>query len=91
MPRYIDAYKLWDAIDSIDTVQGLNNAVFIYDVIQAIDNAPTADVQEVKHGRWELKTKTNAHCSNCDFIRSIETQIGWKYCPKCGAKMEDEE
>lgn len=62
------------------------------DAIELLENAPAADVQEVKHAEWNYYTKTNYICSSCNFIRNIETQIGWKYCPMCGAKtdLEDE-
>lgn len=56
-----------------------------------IDQQPTADVQEVKHGKWNYYTKTNVICSCCNFIRNIETQIAWEFCPKCGAKMDLED
>lgn len=94
MSRYIDAYKLWDAVDSIDTVQGLSNAVFIYDVIQAIENEPTADVQEVRHGKWAHLGGDEWCCTCCGFV--ITTEGAWeepaeKYCSYCGAKMDLEE
>lgn len=55
------------------------------------ENMPTADVQEVKQGKWNYYTKTNVICSCCNFIRNIETQIAWEFCPKCGAKMLEDE
>lgn len=30
----------------------------------------------------------HAYCSQCLYGRNIETQIGWNYCPNCGAKMD---
>lgn len=56
-----------------------------------LDWLSPADVQEVKHGKWNYYTKTNVICSCCNFIRNIETQIAWEFCPKCGTKMDLED
>ena len=50
--------------------------------------APTADVQEVRRGRWELIEKNASKCTVCGCSRNIETQFGWNFCPNCGAKMK---
>jgi hypothetical protein len=55
----------------------------------AIDDIPTADVVEVRHGEW---TKSNPYnrfmnCSVCGFGQDHTT---FKYCPNCGAKMDGE-
>ncbi len=72
----------------------------------AVINAPTADVQEVRHG----KNLTKAHpvdefiCSECGYMtedctEKIYSQDGddcylceyeYNYCPNCGAKMDKE-
>lgn len=46
----------------------------------------------VVHGRWVVKydSKKKVWCSVCDHVRDIYTQIGWHYCPNCGAKMDGE-
>ena len=49
----------------------------------------SADVAPVKHGRWEQKPFNGTHiwrCSKCETIGSQQ----WNYCPKCGARMDDE-
>lgn len=56
MPRYIDADKFVNIINSLNTVQGSLSAVYITDVIQALYTVPTADVQEV------------VRCKNCRFF-----------------------
>ena len=50
--------------------------------------APTADVQEVKHAKWEIVGNYKVECTNCHRIRDIKKQCGWNFCPTCGAKMD---
>lgn len=62
--------------------------------INEIDKITAADVAPVVHGRW-VKVKhpygnVNWHkkCSICD--KCIDWQ-DYKYCPVCGAKMDEED
>ena len=56
-----------------------------------VDHAPTADVVEVKRGKWEKRTfivfdneiKDSYHCSECNTTWDTATN----YCPNCGANM----
>lgn len=73
-------------------------------VERAIKEAPTADVEEVKHGYWKdrYRNKYDNHiyiCSVCDkaarykFIRDEldrekAVQDLSAFCPNCGAKMD---
>ena len=60
---------------------------------KVIIEAPTADVVEVKHGRWINRRFGSADviCSEC---RTLETNRDSNYksrfCPNCGAKMDGE-
>ncbi len=60
----------------------------LYEEMQAL---PAEDVTPVVHGKWILDAKNHCRCSRCLYGRNIETQIGWNYCPNCGAKMDLEE
>lgn len=51
---------------------------------------PSANVAPVVHGRWVMDGKDHCHCSECKDGRNIRTQIGWAFCPNCGAKMDKE-
>ena len=42
-------------------------------------------VKERKHGRWEDIDLDTSVCSVCKKPQEYET----KYCPECGAKMEN--
>lgn len=71
------------------------------EIIFVLDNLPIADVQPVKHGRWESSQRTietgTVYCSNCAieyYISDLQT-VGdcngiVHYCPNCGAKMDAE-
>ena len=76
---------------------------FLFAVIRGIiENQPTADVVEVRHGVW-LQTQEPlgvrdvdcVECSACheSWLIDEDTEFddykrGWKYCPNCGAKMD---
>ena len=54
-----------------------------------IEEQPTADIEEVKHGQWMpqiLLGEKVWHCSECKTIGSPQ----WKRCPICEAKMDGE-
>lgn len=66
-----------------------------------ISNTPTADVQEVKHGKWVLSAEPLgiqdvdcAKCSLCGELFIVDEDYDFDYikeffiyCPHCGAKM----
>lgn len=55
--------------------------------IDCVNGATTADVAEVKHGKWKRARYTEASlyiCSECDKPEYKEH----RYCPSCGAKMD---
>ncbi|MFQ7062575.1 MAG: hypothetical protein ACLRQY_07570 [[Clostridium] leptum] len=62
-------------------------------VAKMIELLPTANVEEVKHGKWEFPIFTDSDdgldprvkCSECGGIEVAFAR--WKYCPNCGAKM----
>lgn len=54
-----------------------------------VDDIPTENVEPVVHGNWIHDRKEHVHCSNCGDGRNIRTQIAWKFCPSCGAKMDE--
>ena len=101
MPRYIDAEGL-NLYDDL-FMKGKNDSgvwVRYKDVERLIRNAPTADVEEVRHGEWEDDADdplwgnhiVKKHCSECGYTPKFdrETQLFdlTKRCPECGAKMD---
>ena len=62
-----------------------------------IEKAPTVDATPVVHARWiyekeTLATSSGYCCSACRRPRWISPDVpeAFKYCPKCGAKMDGE-
>lgn len=97
MPRYIDADMLWDKISRAYQFED-RRGVLGY-VKQCLNEAHTADVQEVKHGKWIYgQDEIFVSCSECGMettrneIRGIALfgKDEPKFCPNCGAKMERE-
>ena len=82
MRRYIDAEKLCEFARN-----HINKSIDCNDIMRF----PFADVQEVKHGKWELIGKNVSKCTSCGCARNIKTQFGWNFCPVCGARMGEEE
>lgn len=72
---------------------------FLNCVIEYMENefTPATDVQEVKRGYWipERDPDENNriqcfHCSVCDDdFHYIGAFVATKYCPNCGARMEE--
>jgi hypothetical protein len=64
--------------------------------IDAIMDCPTADVVEVRHGRWlstNIPTMFSGvihECSLCKAKDGEHSQILGYYCWRCGAKMDGE-
>ena len=82
--------KAWDADTRIGYVQ-------VVDVGDILD-MHVADVAPVVHGRWigaPLCGNDNCRCSECGSWHNIHAnlrgEIMQKYCPNCGAKMDEKE
>lgn len=98
MARYID---IDDTVKTFEKLHGeestlLNcyNADWIFSFLES---QPTADVQEVRHGRWINESRhmygpISAQCSVCElFSGTWLRNAPYKYCPHCGAKMDGKE
>lgn len=83
MARYIDAEH---AIYLIKNDALLQVYYSKSDAIDCINATPAADVQEVKHAKFELVSNGKAVCSNCHRLNSIDELA--KYCRYCGAKID---
>ena len=89
MARYIDA-DLFKKNIKIVTPDMFENCSYcgLYDDVDIkvmINEQPTADVQEIKHGHWDGGFH-DYYCSVCGQGEYTKTN----YCSNCGAKMEVE-
>lgn len=100
MSRYIDADNLINELSAacmpiyekgITGILGDNSSI-----ADIINEQPTADVQEVKHGDW-LKPGNDPIdnkqwiCSECKGLTETAYYCGhcyYNYCPNCGARMD---
>ena len=93
MARYIDADNIkLKGISIFD--QNLEILIPLSDVRKSLQMTPTADVQEVRHGRW---IKGNYVCGEYEFKCSVCGNTEWHtsystpFCPHCGARMDLDE
>lgn len=66
----------------------------ILSAITVVENQPTADVVEVRHGTWianRSPVEVEFSCSECGFsyIEADSYQeCDYNFCPNCGAKID---
>lgn len=95
--EYIERVALIDKMSKLKT-GGIFTEVFKKVVLEIISNQPTADVQEVRHGKWIYVDGdlgwADCKCSECGYTDtdSFEdcTECFYNFCPNCGAKMDEE-
>lgn len=94
MPRYIDA----DAL--IDDIRKHSESYFADDFAHEwVDKQPSADVQPLRHGRWETVEGWDGdelyRCSECGdefvLIEGTPNDNNYWFCPHCGADMRGEQ
>lgn len=102
MARYIDADNLINELSAacmpiyekgITGILGDNSSI-----TDIINEQPTADVQEARHGKWEatelMYENGCTRCSECKteyYASNLEEICGDTfptYCPLCGARMD---
>lgn len=57
-------------------------------ILKAIDYAPSADVEPVRHGYWQVGYFRDRVCSCCLHPDNDLDDYPHPYCPNCGAKMD---
>ena len=106
MPKeYIESEALRE--DVKNHFKKLIDEGYVYDEIfdsnaeisRIIDEQPTADVAEVKHGKWIFINQAKSYfdgpygdiseCSLCGHKVDV-SETNYNYCPNCGAKMDKE-
>lgn len=99
MAEYIDREALLLRLKKVITTGddfGLGMLMATSHAIECIEEAPAADVAEVKHGEW-----IDGRCTNCNQQADV-AHVGFNccgngliyhytetnYCPSCGSKMD---
>lgn len=60
-------------------------------MMRYVKRQPAADVEPVRHGRWEWDLLDIYRCSVCgekSKVKEVMNEPVWDYCPNCGAKMD---
>lgn len=70
---------------------GCNNSLY-GDVIKVIEDAPLIEAEPVRHGVWMCGDYYDVGdvCPECDWD-SLISPCDYRYCPNCGAKMDNGE
>lgn len=94
MPRYIDAERLDEIVEDLNENHNTGITRYEYKRISAVLwEFPTADVVERKKGKWQeicsaqywQYTYEHYRCTNC----GLPADCAFRYCPNCGAEMEE--
>ena len=83
MARYIDEGALKRALER-------GGDFTVADLLDILEDIPTTDVAEARHGEWKMRRYPLTQCYACGAVRDCEKEVGWNYCPHCGAKMDGE-
>ena len=93
MAKYIDTDIIVNGFrEAVERMRPNDNTKEIIDIFcESLQNEPTADVVEVKHGEWIANlikpwngVVVNWKCSVCE---GISSEYG-NYCLHCGAQMD---
>ncbi len=84
MPDYIEREAAIKA-----AVSAVHDQITAVNVVSALEEAPAADVAEVRHGRWIICCDGYyPYCSECR--NEPQGREMTNYCPNCGARMDGE-
>ena len=98
--RLIDANELIEILAGMQAVCNSHaELVGISKVWQQVKNMPTIEAEPVRHGKWlvcgtdEWEHFYALRCSECygGYHLKYEDTITWRYCPDCGARMDENE
>lgn len=87
MSDYISRDAAISIADEAWSKSGNVIAAQIWDKLQTL---PSADVEPVRHGRWEWIGGRSWRCSECEWIHG-PNKPRFHYCPNCGARMDGED
>lgn len=102
MAEYINRQAVLDAIPHAEKDEKISLFGAVADATMLVSDIPAADVAPVVHGKWKVTgtfevadynyTVVEQRCSACGHCSiRFKNKAESNYCPKCGAKMDEEE
>lgn len=91
MARLIDADKFIEYL-GLDAENSREENLGEIVTLEDFDRQPTVDAEPVRRGKWiDVGSGFNYHfeCSECGWKDGYPFNDRHKYCPNCGAKMEE--
>ena len=92
--RLIRNYGKGAISDGLKTLDPVDDIVYIAGGVEMIE---AADVEPIRRAKW-VPSRYNGYrmCSACEGCLidegwPLNTEHKWKYCPECGARMEDDD
>lgn len=80
-----------DAVKSLpDCANGFSDTYDKASILAVLDDVPSAQ----RTGRWKVSDLPKGkmkYCSECGFGQYIADERQYRFCPNCGARMEDSE
>lgn len=97
--RLIDADEFIEALEDLYRHAGWDRREIHFslaDTICNLDMMPTVEAEPVRHGKWIYSNDFywyTASCNKCGYQRRTDIKAEgwnqWKFCPNCGAKMDE--
>ena len=92
----ISREHLINKIGSVDGLEGVENsnlfAKHYMDIVKSAPSVtPTRPAGKWEYVQYDTPNIGNWHCSRCRGLYYSTDKPRWKYCPSCGARMEEGE
>ena len=86
MAEFVDKAKLMNRIES-ELIRWGESEYNALQILGDIEDFPTADVVEVRHGEW-VTLEAEIGLYSCSLCEHKILRAECNYCPNCGAKMD---